>query len=177
MGMDYEFGDIIDCRNVPGLGHFIIVVGITRKNEVMYYIISSRVYTAFKSILDFFNDCIYKKCQFFFHAFSKEKKKDKLSQYGKLVDAIFLDKENCYEGCLDTDSVVAINNDPELMDKNALDRNIQEKVALFRTTLAPVDMYKVLNIVRYTENISDNKGKQIISSFYKIQKKMNNWKK
>ena len=82
--MDYDFGDILDARNATSIGHFILVVGqITRKDkitklevtEVMYYIITSRVYAVFKNILVYFNDCLSRGDKNFLKHYGKEKAK------------------------------------------------------------------------------------------------------
>lgn len=74
--MDYEFGDILDARKAPKpLEHFLIILGETRKSEVMYYIVTSRVYAVFKDLLSYFNDCLSRKDRNFLKYFNKEKDK------------------------------------------------------------------------------------------------------
>ena len=75
--MDYEFGDILDARNAP-IGHFMVVLGEKTKKgktEVMYYLLTSRVYVVFKDVLVFFNYCIANYRKDFVRFFNKEKGK------------------------------------------------------------------------------------------------------
>lgn len=151
--MDYDFGDIIDCRDYS-IDHFILVLGVNRKNEVMYYQITSRTYKVFKNILLFFNDCIDEKYSRFFHFFSKEKGKGKIYQTGKLCDAFFLDENTNYSGHLEVDSMILINSEPEFMDKSALDNLHKNKLAKFRTRLADDDSRKIIQLVHLSKYIS-----------------------
>ncbi|MFA5030262.1 MAG: hypothetical protein WC495_01590 [Patescibacteria group bacterium] len=156
----YDFGDIYDCRKAPQ-GHFILVLGKNQKDEVMYYMITSRVYKVFKDILLFFNDCIEKKYQRFFHHFNKEKEKEYISATGNLCDAFFLDKYTNYPGQLDADSMVLLNGDPDLLDKQVFDRFRQGKIATFSTRLEKNDTEKFIKAIRLTDNISPNQKSEI----------------
>lgn len=172
--MDYEFGDIFDCRKVPTVDHFIVVIG-TNKNEVMYYKIFSRTYTVFKDIVDFFNSCISKKCSTFQHKFSKEKGKEDISLYGKLSHTLFLDRETNYMMCLDVDSMVIVNSEPDLIDKDALDMYVKDRIALYKVPMANIDIYKLIGIIKHSKYIGPAKGIQIRTSFNRKRKTIKNW--
>ena len=167
--MDYDFGDILDCRDCA-IEHFILVLGTNKKNEVMYYQITSRTYKVFKNILDFFNDCIDNKYGRFFKHFSKEKGKLKIHQTGRLCDAFFLDEKTNYSGHLEVDSMVLINSEPEVMDKDALDNLHSNKLVKFRTRLEYNDFEKVTQLVKLSKYISTQNKSEIGRNY-------NSWKK
>ena len=170
--MNYDFGDILDARKAPEpLGHFVLILGQTRKNEeVMYYIITSRVYTVFKDIIFFFNDCILRKDKNFFKFFNKEKNKKSIISNGNLIDALFFDKHHCYDSCFDVDSMALINSDPKLIDKEALERLRSDGKVCFKNKLSATDLYKLISIIRYSLNISPDKRNQISASFNSVIK-------
>lgn len=170
--MDYDFGDILDARKAPNpLGHFLLVLGETRKREeVMYYIITSRVYAVFKDVLSFFNDCIQRKDKNFFKYFKKEKEKELINPHGKLVDTIFLDKYNCYDFCLDVDSMIVLNSDPRLIDKKALETLRNDGKVCHKNRLTEMDMYKLITIIKHSPNVSIDKCNQINANFNRIIK-------
>jgi len=173
--MNYDFGDIIDARKAPKpLEHFLVILGETRKNEVMYYIVTSRVYAVFKDIISFFDDCISRKDKNFFKHFGKEKGKQSISSHGNLLDALFLDKRNCYDLCLDVDSMIVLNSDPNLIDKEALESLKKDQKVFHKDKLSRMDLYKLISIVRCSPNISPDKFNQINASFNKTMKKQNN---
>lgn len=171
--MNYEFGDILDARKTPALEHFLVILGETRKNEVMYYIITSRVYTVFKDILSFFDNCIIRKDKNFFRYFKKEKNKQSIIPHGNLIDALFLDKYNCYNLCLDVDSMIVLNSDPHLMDKKALENLRNDQKVCHKDKLSEIDFHKLINMVRYSSNISPDKINQISANFNRVKKKAN----
>jgi len=152
--MDYEFGDIIDARKHRPIGHFFLVLGETDKHKVMYYRIFSRVYTVFPDILDFFNDCIAKNYKRFFNFFSKEKNKEKLVSIGNLSDTFFLDKYNNYNLCLEVDSMIVIKKDPDLEDKEVLDRLYKGKKIIHKNRLSKGDMFKLNIFLKHSINVS-----------------------
>ena len=169
--MDYEFGDILDAREAPKpLEHFLVILGETKKNEVMYYIVTSRVYAVFKDIISFFDDCISRKDKNFFKYFRKEKDKQAIISHGHLIDALFLDKHNCYNLCFDVDSMIVLNSDPYLMDKEALENLRKDKKICYKDKLSEVDLYKLISMVKHSPNISSDKVNQISASFNKIIK-------
>lgn len=175
--MDYDFGDILDARNAP-IGHFIVVVGqVSRKDkitkedrtEVMYYIITSRVYAVFKDILAFFNDCLSRKDKHFLKHFNKESKKTSITPHGLLSQALFLDKETNYNTCLDLESMVVINSDPELMDKTALESLKSDGKVIYRNKLAKLDTLSLVQIVKHSNDVSIDRKNKISACFNKIK--------
>ena len=162
--MDYQFGDILDARQAPGsgFGHFILVVGETRRSgEVMYYVITSRVYTVFKDILIYFNDCLRRGDKEFLKVFNKEKAKQTITAHGRLSDAMFFDRDTNYASCLDVDSMVVINSDPLLIDKQALERMRIDRKVLIKNRLAKLDLLNLIHLVRNSNDISQDKKSQI----------------
>lgn len=174
--MNYEFGEIFDCRKNPKLEHFIIILGANRNNEVMYFKITSRVYTVFKDILSFFNDCINKKYNRFYYHFSKEKGKEELKSHGRLTDALFLDKNSHYNMCFDVDSMIIVNSEPKLIDNKVLDEYIKNKLVLYKDSLTNIDIYKLMGIIKYSDNISADNEKQLKRNFDLKKRKIKNWK-
>ncbi|MBU1046638.1 hypothetical protein KKH36_02560 [Patescibacteria group bacterium] len=168
--MKYEFGEIIDCRNSPTIKHFILILGETRRNEVMYYLITSRTYKVFRDLLDFFNDCIEKKNKRFFIYFGKEKNKSIIYPTGNLCDAFFLDKHFAYQGCLEKDSMIIINEDPKTEDKEVLTSWKSEGMASLRDKLNKQDSEKLILLIRRTENIRP-RFKTEIGRNYNISKR------
>ncbi len=169
--MNYDFGDIIDARKAPKpLEHFLVILGETRKNEVMYYKVTSRVYAVFKDIISFFDDCISRKDKNFLKYFNKEKNKQSITPHGKLVDALFLDKYNCYNLCFDVDSMIVLNSDPDLIDKQALEILRSDQKVCYKDKLSEIDLYKLIGIIRHSPNISPDKLTQIGTSFNKVIK-------
>jgi len=175
--MDYDFGDILDARNAP-VGHFIVVVGqvsrkdkITKeeKNEIMYYIITSRVYAVFKDILAFFNDCLSRKDKHFIKHFSKESKKTSITPHGLLSQTLFLDKETNYNTCLDLESMVVVKSDPELMDKTALESLKSDGKVIYRNKLAKLDAFSLIQIIKYSNDVSVDRKNKIFTCFNKIK--------
>jgi len=167
--MDYEFGDILDARKAPKpLEHFLIILGETRKSEVMYYIITSRVYAVFKDLLSYFNDCLSRRDKNFLKYFNKEKDKTAITPHGNLIDALFLDKHNCYRPSLDVDSMIVLNSDPLLIDKGALETLRTDKKVFHRDKLSEIDLYKLISLVKHSPNISPDKTNQISASFNKV---------
>jgi len=174
--MDYEFGDILDARKAPGqLEHFLIILGETRKNEVMYYIVTSRVYAVFKDLLLYFNDCITRKDKNFFKYFSKEKDKQVITSHGNLIDALFLDKHSCYGLCFDVDSMIVLKSDPLLIDKSVLETLRTNKKVLHKDKLSDIDLYKLIGLVKHSPNISPDKANQISASFNKVIREKRAW--
>ena len=167
--MDYEFGDILDARKAPNpLEHFLIILGETRKDEVMYYLVTSRVYSVFKDLLLFFNDCITRKDSNFFKYFSKEKNKSLIISHGNLIDALFLDKHSCYGPCFDVDSMIVLNSDPSLIDKTSLETLRKDNKVFYKDKLLDIDLHKLISIVKHSPNISPDKINQISASFNKV---------
>lgn len=176
--MNYDFGDILDARNAPNVKHFILVVGeVTKKDrftkedvsEVMYYIITSRVYTVFKNILSYFNDCISRGDVHFLRHYSKEKAKQQISAHGSLSQAVFLDKETNYKACLDVESMVVINSDPQLIDKNALNSLKTDSKILYRDKLAKLDAINLIHNIKHSKEVSPDRKTKICTCFNKIK--------
>ncbi len=176
--MDYDFGDIVDARNASGIEHFILIVGeVTRKDrltredrvEVMYYIITSRVYAVFKNILDYFNECLTRRDIHFLRHFSKEKSKNVISPHGLLSQAVFLDKETNYTTCLDVESMVVVNSDPLLIDKTVMDRLKADNKIIFRNRLVRLDALNLIQIIKHSNQVSIDRKNKISSCFNKIR--------
>lgn len=167
--MNYDFGDIIDCRKAP-INHFILVLGESRNDEIMFYQITSRTYKVFKDILAFFNDCIDENYSRFFNFFGKEKRKQKIMPTGNLCDAFFLDKHSNYSGHLDVDCMILMNSDPELTDKKVIDAWRSGKLAHFSTRLEKNDTEKLIRAIRITPNISPRYREEIGRNY-------NTWKR
>ena len=157
-----EIGDIIDCRKVSSIGHFVLTLGIKTKRdkiEVMYYIVTSRVYTVFPRIIDFFNDCLSRNYGRFMVAFPKEKDKEKITLHGRLCDAFFLDRESHYKGCLDMDSMIVINQNPETIDFETFRRWHENNMVAHRSRLESNDLIKFMETVKFSLNINgENKA-------------------
>ena len=157
--MTPEIGDIVDCRNVPEVGHFVLSLGERikhSKSEIMYYIVTSRVYTVFPKIVEFFNDCLSKDNKRFLVYFSKEKdKKDRggISLHGRLRDAFFLDMESDYKGCLDTDSMIVVNESPKIADSETFQRWQTSGIAKYRSKLTEKDMLRFIDIIKCSTEI------------------------
>jgi len=176
--MDYDFGDILDARNAPSIGHFILVVGqITRKDkvtklditEVMYYIITSRVYAVFKNILVYFNDCLSRKDKNFLKHYGKEKDKATISAHGQLSQAIFLDKETNYNACLDVESMVVINSDPLLIDKTALETLKADGKIIYKNKLVKLDAKHLIETIKCSNDVSSSRKEKISACLNKIK--------
>jgi hypothetical protein len=170
--MDYDFGDILDARNASGIDHFILVVGeVTKKGqtEVMYYIITSRVYAVFKSILAYFNDCLTRKDTHFLKHYGKEKTKLRISAHGLLSQAIFLDKETNYNTCLEVESMVVINRDPELIDKTALETLKADGKIIYKNKLVKLDALNLIQTIKYSNEVSPDRKNKISACFNKIK--------
>lgn len=168
--MNYEFGDIFDCRDYPSIKHFILVLGVNKKDEIMYYRITSKVYKVFKNILDFFNDCIERKYRRFFNFFGKEKNREKICLTGNLCDAFFLDQNTNYCGYLDVDSMILINSEPELMERSVLDNLHKDKFAKYCARLCNDDSEKIIHYIRLSKHIS-------VQNKNEIGRNYNSWKK
>ena len=168
--MDYDFGDILDARKASKpLGHFLVILGETKKNEVMYYIVTSRVYTVFKDLLSFFNDCIIREDKNFFKYFGKEKDKSSgIISHGNLIDALFLDKHSCYGLCFDIDSMIVLNSEPLLIDKEALETLRTDQKVFHKDKLSDVDLYKLISMVKHSPHISPDKVYQTSASFNQV---------
>ncbi|MFA5232150.1 MAG: hypothetical protein WC410_00485 [Candidatus Paceibacterota bacterium] len=171
--MDYSFGDILDGRSTPGIDHFILVVGelsIKNKPIVMYYKITSRVYAVFKDILKFFNDCISRGDAKFLRCFSKEKNKEIIVPHGPLCQAVFLDRDSDYPLVLDLDSMVVLNQDPELIDKEALETLKKDGKITYRIRLTKSDTFNLINSIKFSNTyMSPDKINKISHSFNQIK--------
>lgn len=169
--MDYDFGDILDARNASD-GHFIVVVGEAVKKgqtEVMYYIITSRVYAVFKDILTFFNDCLSRNDKYFLKHFSKEKAKTAISAYGLLSQTVFLDQQTNYSSCLDLESMIVVNSDPKLLDKTALESLRTDGKVLYKNKLAKLDALNLREIIKISNEVSPDRKTKILTAFNKIK--------
>ncbi|MCX6716025.1 MAG: hypothetical protein NT077_03335 [Candidatus Taylorbacteria bacterium] len=167
-----EIGDMIDCRNSP-IKHFVLVLGTDLGHEretVMYYLISSRVYAVFPDIIEFFNDCIQRKYARFYNFF-KEKDKDAIVPYGRLRDAFFLDKGTDYEGCLDVDSIIVINENPIHIDLETLEQMHEDKSAIYKTRLISRDLIRFMDMIKLSENIGQRAKSIICRNFNEYKKK------
>ena len=163
--MDYEFGDILDARNVPSIKHFILTVGeVSKKGEadtVMYYIITSRVYTVFSGILEYYNDCLRRKDGNFFKFYGKEKNKPKITPHGLLTQAVFLDKHTHYDACLDVESMIVLNSDPLLIDKTVLETFRADGKLVVKSRLAKIDAINIAHNVKYSNEVSPDRKVRI----------------
>jgi hypothetical protein len=170
--MDYDFGDILDARKAPGRGHFLLVVGEATKGgetEVMYYTITSRVYTVFKNILLYFNDCLTRSDRHFLRHYGKEKGKGMITPYGLLSQAVFLDKETNYSMCLEVESMVVINSDPSLIDKTALEALRTSHGVVCKTRLVKLDALNLIQTIKCSNNVSPDRVNKIAQSFNRIK--------
>jgi len=168
--MDYDFGDIFDAREAPGIGHFIVIVGENTKQdktEVMYYVVTSRVYAVFTNILAYFNECLQSKDKRFLKHFSKEKGKPRISPHGKLAQAIFLDKETNYDSCLDVDSMVVVNRDPQKSDKTALAKLREDKLVVCKGKLHKIDALHLREVIKNSDDVSSFIRDKILAAFNK----------
>ncbi len=175
--MTYDFGDIIDARNVPDIGHFIVVVGeIKRKDkisgetveEIMYYKITSHVYAVFKSILAYYNNCLSRKDVYFLRFYSKEKDNFLITPYGLLSQAVFLDRDTYYSTCLDTESMVVINCEPKLYDKKVFKVLKKDGKIIIRNKLTKFDAINLMNAIRHSKDTSKDKRLKVGSCFSKV---------
>lgn len=171
--MEFAIGDVLDGRNDP-LGHFVVVVGVVpasykAQEQILYYKVSSRTYKVFKKTIAFFNHCIENNYQPFFHHFSKEKRKQRISQAGQLSDAFFLDQA-AYTGFLDEDSYLVFNNDPESIDGSVLNERVKEGVIAYRGRLSGPDIHKLSIILRHSPNVSKNSVEFVARSYNTFKK-------
>lgn len=172
---EYDFGDIYDCREAPNVKHFIVLLG-TQKIENTSYIlfekVTSRVYKAFSSLSVFFEKNCHNKCKEFIHNFKKD---DHIYHYGKLCNTLFLDKEVNFS--FTEDSMIVIKGDPEKTEVDVFEGWIKEKMAKPKTRIANVDIYKLIAIIKNSDNISDPVGLAIRTAFNKIEKDIKNQKR
>ena len=164
----YEFGDIVDARSAPPpLGHFIIVVGET-KNEIMYFLVTSRTYRVFPEVVNFFNDCIDTSYKRFFSFFGKEREKLKTGRSitikGRLTDALFLDHKTHYAGHLNEDSMIMIGN-PRKMDQSVMKRLKREDKIGSGGRLSNIDICKLITMLKQSQSISPSDDRFIRQSF------------
>lgn len=171
--MNYDFGDILDARNASGIDHFILVVGEWSKkgqsDEVMYYLITSRVYAVFKSILSYFNDCLSRNDRNFLKFYGKEKTKTVISAHGLLSQAVFLDKETNYNACLDVESMVVINSDPMIIDKLALETLRTDGKVVCRNRLTKVDALNLIQVIKHSNDVSADRKIKTATCFNRIK--------
>lgn len=173
--MDPEIGDIFDCRKVPTLEHFILVVGIKESSkksparELLFYQITSRTYKVFGSILEFFNDCVEEKYHRFHLYFSKEEKGKKIYPTGKLADAYFIDGADKYNTCLGEDSMILINREPERMDMAVFENLKKKKLVISRDQLDYRDVARLVETLRFSKHISPYLEQLICSSHKKYK--------
>ncbi|MFA6376191.1 MAG: hypothetical protein WCX69_02190 [Candidatus Paceibacterota bacterium] len=176
--MDYEFGDIIDCRNAPSIsdgGHFVLILGVLKKGnteKILYYSITSRVYAVFNKILDFFNDCLSRKDARFLHFFNKEKNKAAINPHGRLFDAFFLDKKTNYNLCLDEDSMIVINKDPNIEDITTFEQLKKEGLIGNVSRLSNEDVFRLYTNIKTTGNISPRYLASIGNNFNLVKKRL-----
>jgi hypothetical protein len=171
--MSYELGDIFDARSHE-LEHFVLVVGEVPQGSsspkgILFYRISSRTYKVFKDILSFFNDCIDEDYGRFYRFFGKEKNKRKEKKHifpaGQLCDSFFLDKDKNYPLCLDVDSVVVLNRDPEVYDEPVFERFRKSEHIIYKGKLCKADIYKFVDLVKHSQNISARRKDEIMRHF------------
>ena len=173
--MNYDFGDILDARSAPDK-HFIVVVGESQRKgetEVMYYIVTSRVYAVFKDILTFFNYCLSRKDANFLKYFSKEKNKKIIASHGLLSQAVFLDKQTNYDTCFDVESMVVVKSDPKLIDKTALESLRNDKKVLYKSKLAKVDALNFIQVIKHSNEVSTDRKNKVSACFNKIKPSYN----
>ncbi len=173
---DYGFGDVYDCRNVPEVEHFIVILGfqeIKGKKIIFYEKVTSRVYKAFKKLSDFFEGNCNGQCKKFKHNF---KDKTPIFHYGKLCFTLFLDKDENY---LNEDSMVVIKGDPEKTDETIMEQWIKAGLAKSKTRISNVDIYKLMAILNNSDNLSSPVIHHIRLAFSGVDKmiKMQNLQK
>lgn len=171
--MNPEIGDIIDGRDVPSIGNFVLSLGLRTKRgttEVMYYIITSRVYAVFPNILDFFNDCLSRKYHRFPILFPKEKGKTKITPHGRLCDAFFLDKQSHYDTCLDVDSMVVINQNPEITDLETFNQWHSNNMLVHRSRLEQGDLVRCMEMIKLSSNISGENRAYICKNYNEFKR-------
>ncbi|MCX6762967.1 MAG: hypothetical protein NT093_04285 [Candidatus Moranbacteria bacterium] len=164
---DYDFGDVYDCRNVPGVEHFIVIFGIQvlkGKKFILYERVTSRVYKAFKKLSDFFEGNCNGQCKKFKHNFKDTKH---VYHVGKLCFTLFLDKDANY---LDEDSMMVIKGEPEKTEANILEKWVKEGMAKAKIRISDVDVYKLMAILNNSDNISRLIIDNIRASFNKVDK-------
>ncbi len=172
--INYEFGDIIDCRKVEYCfhSHFIIIFGLAGKDKILYSVITSQIYRAFDMLCDFFNDyCIGNKCsrKHFYNKFQNKRNKDKEIKPVNLSDVFFLDKKN-YLGCLDKDSMIIINRDLDTIDLSVLNEYKKEKRINHASRLSNQDMFRLYEHLTTSKHISRYNLNYIGKSFNKCKK-------
>lgn len=164
---DYGFGDVYDCRNVPGVEHFIIILGfqeIKGRKFVFYEMVTSRVYKAFKKLSDFFEQNCRGKCNKFKHNFKDTKP---INNIGNLCSILFLDKN---ENFLDEDSMIVIKGEPVRAEATVLEKWITEDMAKPKVRISNVDIYKLIAILNNSDNISAPVANNIRASFNKVDR-------
>lgn len=166
--MDYSFGDIYDCRKYSGLKHFILILGTQKtdgKEIVLYEVITSRIYKAFEELCAFFEDnCHHDKCAAFKRHF-KNKNENTIYPSGRLCFTLFLDKDI---NSLDQDSMVIINGEPRKDEASVLDQLHKDKFITFKTRISDVDIYKLIAIINYSDNLNKFTANAIRSSIITV---------
>ncbi len=173
--MAYEFGDIIDTRNAPTpLGHFIIIVGETKNEELLFYTVTSRVYRSLQVIIDFFNDCIDRNYRRFFYSFRKEVHRvsdgTRITLKGPLAETLFLDYIKHYSSLLTSDSMVVINRNPEKLDKDVLVALRRDGKASTGGRLCASDVCRLATLLKTSQYIGLSESLLIRQSFNSLIK-------
>ena len=165
--IDYGFGDVYDCRNVPEVEHFIVILGfqeVKGRKFVFYEKVTSRVYKAFKKLSDFFEVNCNGQCKKFKNNFKDIKP---IYHYGKLCFTLFLDKDENY---FDEDSMIVIKGEPEKTEATILEEWVKEGIAKSKTRISNVDVYKLMAILNNSDNISNPVIHNIRVAFSRVDK-------
>lgn len=171
---EYGFGDIYDCRDVPGVEHFIVIFGfqeIKGKKYIFYEKVTSRVYKAFKKLSDFFEGNCHGRCDKFKNSF---KDTNPIYHYGKLCYTLFLEGN---ENFIEEDSMIVIKGEPQKTEATILEKWIKEGIAKANVRISNVDIYKLMSILNNSDNISAPILCSIRTAFNKVDKMIKGQKK
>ncbi len=162
--MKYKFGDVFDCRRHTRLAHYQIILGNdTKKNQVLYYVLTSRIYKAFDKLCSFFNRyCIDGKCDA--GRFERHFKDKGSIKPVNLFDVFFVDK-NMYKSKLSEDSMIIMNTDLRTEDIKAFDYKIKNNLKEYSFNLSQKDIYRLYTHIRTSDYISDHNLKLVKKSF------------
>lgn len=167
----YDYGDIFDCKEMPAIGHFIVIIGTDKDDNILYFRVLSRVYKVFDTFCEYLNDCKENgkkiNCKLFERAFSKEKDNETVNVQCDPRSAYFLDKKDY--PMLTSHSVLMINKDAEKINRSILDSWKNEGKITRKDRLVGSDFFTLKTMLEWSDNISPASRKSINKAFDSVQ--------